>query len=225
MRIKRSLTHNNPLFPSEVSNAPGIKTIIFDLGMVLLDVDYRIAARRIAAFADKNADQIFSLFFNSDVTMSFEAGRISPLEFFSRVKQMLNLRINYAEFIPIWQEIFFFSENNRKVYNLALKLKKDYKVVLLSNINVLHFEYIQSNFPVFGAFHTVITSFELGHIKPNPLVYEQTLEILASLPSQTFYTDDRLELVKSARDLGIKSFLFRDPEQLKRDLLISGVKC
>ena len=207
-----------------VSTPLGVETIIFDLGRVLIDFDHRIAAKRIAEFADKNEEEILGLFFDSEVTMSFEAGKLSPRQFFLEVKKMLNLRLDYDAFVPIWQEIFFFSEKNRQVYSLALRLKERYRVALLSNINALHFDYIKRAFPVFGAFHNIITSFELGYIKPDPLIYQKTLEILGSAPARTFYTDDREELIASARGLGIQGFLFAGVEQLKKDLLASGVK-
>jgi len=209
---------------TQTKEETGVKTIIFDLGRVLLDFDHRISAKKIARLTDKDAEQILGLFFDSELTLSFEAGRISPLEFYSRVKEMLGLKINYREFVPIWQEIFFFSESNRQVYELALKLKEGYQMALLSNINALHFEYIQKKFPIFDAFHIVITSFELGYTKPDPLAYQKALDILGSPAYQTFYADDRAELVTSAKTLGIKSFLFTEVGQLKRDLIASGVR-
>jgi len=202
----------------------GIKAIVFDLGRVLVDFDHRIAAKKIASFADKDENEILGLFFDSEITMSFEEGKLSPLQFFLKVKEMLNLELDYESFVRIWQEIFFFSEKNRQVYELALSLKEHYRLALLSNINALHFEYIGRAFPVFGAFHDIITSFQLGLIKPNPLIYQKTLQILQSSPEQTFYTDDRAELITSARGLGIQGFVFTGVEQLKKDLSCLGVK-
>jgi len=201
-----------------------IKAIIFDLGNVLIDFDHAIAAKRIAPFTDKTISGIFDLFFNSEITGLFEAGKIAPPEFFSRVKEMLNLRIGYGEFLPIWNEIFFLSPKNHLVYNLARKLKESYRLAVLSNINILHFEYLKKNFPVFDAFHNIITSFELGLIKPDPRVYIKTLEVLQAQPINVFYTDDRPELVESAKSLGIRSFVFKNTGQLKQDLIDSGVE-
>lgn len=200
-----------------------IKAIIFDLGNVLIDFDHMIAARRISKFTDMAADDIFNLFFDSRLTASFEEGRISPLEFFSKVKEGLNLKLDYDGFVPIWNEIFFLSEKNRAVYDLAKALKKRYKVSVLSNVNILHLEYLKKNFPVFDAFHNVITSCELGFQKPHPEIYKKTLEILGVTPQDTFYTDDRAELTEKARELGIRSFVFTGVAQLQKDLLDAGV--
>jgi HAD superfamily hydrolase (TIGR01509 family) len=215
---------SNCFIPTTGGKSTGVNTIIFDLGRVLIDFDHRIAAKKIARFADKDEDGIISLFFDSDITMSFEEGRLSPHQFFLKVKEVLNLKLDYEDFVPIWQEIFFFSEKNRQVHALALALKERYRVALLSNINALHFDYIKKAFTIFNAFHNIITSFELGYIKPNPLIYQKALEILKCTPNQTFYTDDRPELVTSARGLGIQGFVFSGIEQLKKNLLDSGVK-
>lgn len=200
-----------------------IKAVIFDLGGVLIDFNYTIAVERIFKFSDKTPQEIFNLFFDSEITGLFEEGRILPLEFFSKVKEMLNLKLDYAQFLPIWNEIFFMTEKNRTVYSLAKILKNSYKAVLLSNTNTLHFDYIKRNFSVFDAFHHIITSFELGFRKPHPSIYEKTLNILEISPGNVFYTDDRAELIETACRLGIRGFTFKSITQLKKDLLVNGI--
>lgn len=198
------------------------KAIIFDLGNVLIDFDHKIAAQRISKFTDKAANEIFELFFDSELTALFEEGKLSPSEFFSRVKEMLNLRLGYDEFVPIWDGIFFFTEKNLAVYNLARKLKNRYKMVLLSNINILHLEYVKQTFPILNAFQ-IITSCALGLRKPENQIYHKALDILKVSPDKCFYTDDRPELIESARGLGIKGFVFMGAEQLEKDLRGAGV--
>ena len=201
-----------------------IKAIIFDLGRVLIDFDHTIAAKRISEFCDKSPSEIFNLFFDSGLTASFEEGKILPEDFFLKVKEMLNLKLDYKGFLPIWNEIFFLTDENRAVYSLAKALKKRYKIALLSNVNVLHFDYLKNKFPVFDAFHYIVTSFESGHTKPSPLIYKQALGVLGiALPCEVFYTDDRADLIEKARELDIQGFVFKDVEKLKRDLESAGV--
>lgn len=200
-----------------------IETIIFDLGNVLVDFNHTIAAKRIACFCNKSTQEIFDLFFYSGITVLFEEGKISPQEFFLKVKELLGLNLSYDTFVPIWNEIFFLSPKNCAVYNLVNMLRAHYKMVLVSNINILHYEYLKKHFPVFGVFDRVFTSFELGVAKPDPAIYQDMLKTLNVLPESTFYTDDRKELVESAKKLGIKGFVFTDAKQLKQDLISSGV--
>jgi len=200
-----------------------IKAIIFDLGNVLVDFDHNLAARRIAEFTDKGPEEIFNLFFDSELTGLFEEGRISPLDFFSKIKDTLVLKVGYDSFLPIWNEVFFLSEKNRQVYLLAQALKKKYRLALLSNVNILHFDYLKKEFTVFDVFHHLIASYEIGYRKPHPLIYRQALGTLEAEAGNVFYTDDRPELIEGARALGIRGFVFRGIEQLKQDLSSAGV--
>jgi len=206
-----------------LSDTDKIKAIIFDLGNVLVDFDHMIAARKISAFTDMAAEDIFNLFFDSPLTAAFEEGRISPRDFFSEVKEKLNLKLDYDRFVLIWNEIFFLSEKNRAVYDLAKSLKGRYKLFVLSNINFLHLEYIKKEFSIFDAFDNVMTSCELGFKKPDPAIYKKALEILGVEAESTFYTDDRAELTEKAKELGIRSFVFTGAEQLRNDLRAAGV--
>jgi len=201
-----------------------IKAVVFDLGGVLVDFDHGIAARRISAFCSKTPQEIFDLFFDSEITGLFEEGKIPPRDFFQRVKEMLGANLDYEGFLPIWNEIFFLTEKNNSVYDLTKVLRKRYRIALLSNINVLHFDYLKSTFPqIFDTFHHIIASYETGFKKPQTQIYKRTFEILGVSPEEIFYTDDRPELIQSAQGLGVSGFVFKNIPQLKADLLSVGI--
>ncbi len=201
-----------------------IKTIIFDLGRVLVDFNHLTAADKISKLCKNSPQEIFDLFFDSRLTADFESGKIKPLEFFSGVKNILKIDIGYEEFKQIWNDIFFRTERNIETYELARYLRSNYRLAMLSNINVLHFEYLKTRFPIFEAFHDLMLSYELGLRKPDPRIYKKAIEIVAaSYPHEIFYTDDRPELIESASLLGIKSFVFENTEKLKSDLASCGV--
>ncbi|MDD5155019.1 MAG: HAD family phosphatase [Candidatus Omnitrophica bacterium] len=199
-----------------------IEAVIFDLGNVLIDFDYYIAINRISLFAAKSPNQIFELFFDSKLTALFEEAKISPEEFFSKVKEMLGLKLDYEGFLPIWNEIFFLTPKNEQVYKIAQELKDNYALALISNVNILHFDYIKKQFPALSLFKNIVTSCEVKATKPSPLIYQKALDELGASPQNTFYTDDRPELVEGARSLGIKGFIFKGAAQLRKDLLASG---
>lgn len=199
------------------------RAIIFDLGNVLVDFDHSIAAKKIARFCDKSVKEIYDFFFDSELTGLFEEGKISSLDFFSQVREKLSLKLGYEQFLPIWNEIFSQSQKNRAVNALAASLSQRYKVALLSNINILHFDYLKNNFPIFGPFHNLFLSFELKLKKPDPRIYKKALQVLQVEPEEVFYTDDRKELVEASRKLGIRGFVFSGVEQLEKDLLNSGI--
>jgi putative hydrolase of the HAD superfamily len=203
--------------------AQTIKVLLFDLGRVLVDFDHLRSAQRISAFCSKTPRQIYDLFFESQATIAFEAGKITPEDFYRQVKQMLDLKLSYASFEPIWNDIFFLSAKNRSVFGLVNALRANYKIAMLSNINVLHYEYLKKNFPVFEVFDKVFLSFQLGLIKPDKEIYNLVIRDLGVSPQEIFYTDDRPELVESAKSLGIKGCVFTNFGQLISDLEDSGI--
>jgi len=196
----------------------GIKVILFDLGNVLVDFDFSPAVKRISGFCSKGHDEILKLFFDSGATNSFEKGELSAGEFYRRARDTLGLKLGYESFVPIWNEVFFFSSKNRAVYHIANRLKKNYRIGLLSNTNILHYKHIKENFPIFNVFEKIFLSFELGAAKPDKAIYQKVIKALGVLPENIFYTDDRAELIKSASGLGIKSFIFTSAGQLIKDL-------
>lgn len=200
-----------------------IKVILFDLGNVLVDFDHKRAAERISVFCKKSPLEIYNLFFDSQVTVAFEEGKLAPEEFYRQVKEMLDLKLSYDSFVPIFNDIFFLSAKNRSVYRLVNILRAGYKTAMLSNINLLHYEYLKKSFPVFGVFDKIFLSFELGMAKPNKKIYENVIAAMQVSPQEIFYTDDRTELVQSADSLGIKARSFSGFQQLVRDLRDSGV--
>lgn len=200
-----------------------IKAVIFDLGNVLVDFDYSIAAKRIAHFCPLGPKDISKMLLSSNITSIFEEGKIMPEEFFSQIKCMLSLDISYGAFVPIWNEVFFLSAKNRSVFNLANTLRKRYKIAVLSNINVLHLNYLKNHFPVFDIFHAVFASCDMGLVKPDLKIYNEALAALGVVPQEAFYTDDREELVKGASSLIPHSFVFKDAKKLKKDLIESGI--
>ncbi|MDD5059749.1 MAG: HAD hydrolase-like protein [Candidatus Omnitrophica bacterium] len=200
-----------------------IKVVLFDLGKVLVDFDHLRAAERISSFCKRTPLQIYNLFFESQVTIDFEAGKISPQNFYLKVKEMLDLDLSFNSFIPIWNDIFFLSPKNRSVYRLINILRANYETALLSNINTLHYEYLKEKFPVFGVFDKIFLSFEMGLIKPDKEIYKKVIGELKVRAQEIFYTDDRQELVESAASLGMKAKIFVNFAQLMSDLEEAGI--
>ncbi len=200
-----------------------IKGIVFDLGNVLVSFDHSLAVQKVAALASLAPQGIYDLFFNSHNATEFEKGKISPGKFFSEVKNTLKLKITYQDFLLIWNDIFFLTKDNQKVLRLVQILNKQYCLAMLSNINILHYDYLKKEFPVFGAFDYIFASFKIGFIKPDPKIYLTALNNMGVLPEEAFYTDDRCDFIKEARKLGIKAYVYKGDTQLRQDLFKEGI--
>lgn len=190
--------------------------IFCDLGNVLVNFDHRIAVKKILRLMPKNEQDIYQLFFDSGFTKDYEEGKISSIEFFKKVKGSLELDINYNKFLPIWNDIFFEVPLNKKMQNLLKVVKGKYKLVMISNINETHFEFLKKKMPIFGEFDKLILSYEIGFRKPAKEIYDAALESVNTAPLKAFYIDDRADLIEVALGYGIKGMAFDGEEAFKK---------
>ncbi len=183
-------------------------TIICDLGNVLINFDHRIAVRKILECTPKGEEEIYDLFFDSGLTEAYEEGKISTDEFFNRVKDTLRLRIGQDEFMLIWKDIFFEVELNKKMHEFLRSVKVQYKLIMMSNLNESHFEFLKPKMPIFNEFDKLILSYEVGYRKPAPEIYKVALDFANIEALKAFYIDDRKDLIDAAAKLGIKGIVF-----------------
>lgn len=196
--------------------------IMCDLGNVLINFDHRIAVRKILKYTPKKEEDIYTLFFDSPITGLYEEGKIYPLEFFRRVKESLSLDIARDTFFQIWNDIFFETPLNLKMQAFLKDIGKQYKMVMVSNINETHFEFLKKKMPIFGIFHKLVLSYEAGFRKPAPEIYNTALKSINSSIDQVLYIDDRKDLVEAAFRLGIEGIVFDGEKALGE---IKGVLC
>lgn len=197
------------------NNVKEIEAVIFDLGNVLIGFDHTIAVKKILRHTPKKSKDIYNLFFDSDLTQEFEKGKTGTLEFFEQIKDALELKISYGEFLPIWNEIFFSKPESE---DFVGSLNSGIKLALLSNINQLHYEYIREEFSsTIGLFEAdkIIPSFRTGFIKPDKEIYDLALKALGVPRESVVYVDDRLDLIEAALSYGIKSIQFKSAKELK----------
>lgn len=189
--------------------------IVFDLGNTLIRFDHNISARKIANLFHLESGKIYDAFFDSELTRAFERGDISPSEFHSRASKLLGVKMPYKDFVNIWNDIFWEDEGT---CSLARELKKSYKLFLLSNVNRLHFEYIRKKFDIIKIFDEVILSYIVGAQKPDRLIFDEVIRRAGGDRDKVIYIDDREDLVKEARAMGIESIRFTGSEALTDEL-------
>lgn len=201
------------------------KGVIFDLGNVIVDFNHLVAAKKISRYASVSLKKIYNFFFDSPLTAQFEEGKISSKEFFLRVKKAFHLDISFKEFVCIWNEIFFLSKKNLEIHKIIRKLKPHYKLILVSNINELHFGYLKDRLDIFNEFNQSILSYKIKATKPALKIYKEAFRASELSKEEVFYIDDRLDLIEKAREYGIESFCFTgEIDKLKNTLLDLGIK-
>lgn len=186
--------------------------VFCDLGNVLVNFDHRIAVRKILCCTSKREEDIYQLFFDSGLTKLYEEGKIGSMDFFHRVNDSLGLEMDYETFLPIWNDIFFEIPLNKKMQNFIRNIKPDYKLIMISNINDAHFEFLREKMPIFREFDKLILSYEVGFRKPAQEIYDAGLKAAGISSSRVLYIDDRPDLIEKAGMFGIKGIAFNCEE-------------
>jgi glucose-1-phosphatase len=186
-------------------------TIVFDLGNTLIRFDHNIAVKKLQVRYDIDPKKTYDLFFDSEITRLFEIGQISPGEFHRRASLLLGIDVEYSEFLEIWNNIFWEDEGSCA---LARKLKSNYKLFLLSNINKVHFEHVRAKFDILDIFDEMILSYRLGAMKPDKRIYDDVVRKAGGDRSKLIYIDDREDLIKVSTALGIDSIKYEGAEKL-----------
>jgi len=203
-----------------------ISLIVFDLGKVIVDFSHFEIA---AALAEKStlsryqdpAVLLSSLFGPGEVlNRSFDEGRLSAEEFYRAACKKFHLDLDYAEFVLRWNRSF---KANREVMALIDELTRRYRLFLLSNTNPLHYAHVAKILPVLQKMEERILSYEVGFLKPSPLIYQAVLQRAGLPPQEVLYIDDVQEFVSAASWLGIQGIVFQSFAALEAELKRRGV--
>jgi len=198
-----------------------IKAVIFDLGRVIVPFDLNRAFVRLEPLCGIPAAEIPKRIAPTGLAERFESGGIESRDFVRELSTHLNLDTSYENFCEIWSSIFL-------PYTLIPEsmiggIARNYRLVLLSNTNAIHFEMIRENYPLLRHFHALILSYEVGAMKPQPLIYRRAIEAAGCLPEECFFTDDIPKFVEGARAQGIDAVRFESAAQIEAELRKRGV--
>ena len=120
-----------------------IRSVISDVGKVIIFFDNRIFFRKMAEFCSYSAEEIAEMVhLHFDLIRSFDSGSVSPEEFYNRVIKILNADIELEDFFPIYNDIFSL---NLPVLNTLKRLKPKYRLLLFSNTDVIRFGFIKKS--------------------------------------------------------------------------------
>jgi putative hydrolase of the HAD superfamily len=186
------------------------KVVVFDLGKVLVDFDYSIAARKIAARSTKSLFNLISLFSNSSLIFQYECGAVTRQEFFEQIRDAVGFQGGLAEFGGYFADIF--TEIPPMIALHAELRRRGFKTYIFSNTNDLAIEHVERNFPFFKNFDGYIYSCEVGAMKPDAKIYEAMEKLCGRRGADIIYLDDRLENVQAGLARGWKAFIHETPE-------------
>jgi HAD superfamily hydrolase (TIGR01509 family) len=190
-----------------------IRTIIFDLGKVLVDFDYTIAARRLAARGKLTEKELGQFLLQSPLLYRYETGLLSDRQFYAEVCQASGFRGDLEEFSACFADIFVPIPAMVDLH--AALRRRGLPTYIFSNTNGLAVAHIRRSFPFFSHFDGYILSFEHGAMKPDPKLYEVVERESARKGAELLYIDDRPENIETAAARGWNVILQESPQKTR----------
>ncbi len=196
-----------------------IKNIIFDLGKVLLNLDFNASIVAFQQLGLKNDVLDNKQVYSDPVFYELEVGKVTPAEFCNRVREVLNnpdatdLQIEDA-----WYSMILDIPASR--VKVVLELSKNYNVYLFSNTNQIHIERLHR---AFKAEHGIdfpslfvkdFYSHEIHERKPDLSSYKKVIELSGINPKESIFIDDLEKNIIGAQQSGLKTFWLKDGMEL-----------
>lgn len=178
-----------------------IRAFLFDVGNVLLKFDFSKALRAVAA-ESAVANETEALGLIDQIKVSYEDGQIDRPTFLRGVFDVLKFSGTEASFIKAWEDIF---EPNEPMVALVEQLAGKFPLYLLSNTNDIHREYFLRQYPFFRHFGGGTYSDTARASKPGREIYEIACREHGLAARETFFIDDLLPNIETARGLGFQT--------------------
>jgi len=179
---------------------------LFDIGSVIVGVDFLPSLKRLipddASDVDSRLDAVIEL------KDEFEAGRIDPDVYFPWAAKTLGFEGEMQTFMKAWTDIF--SPNQAMWDSITSLHAEGHRLILFSNIQSAHIEYLRGHYPIFKKFSGGIFSYQTGHIKPEAEIYQIAIEQYDLTPETTAYIDDLPANIAGGKKAGFICHTYRD---------------
>jgi glucose-1-phosphatase len=200
-----------------------VRTLLIDLGNVLLFFSHERMCVQIAQACQASLADLQQILFQGQLQRRFEQGQVSEEGFRQVLEAELGRTLDAEALRRAGSDIF--SLNEPMVPLLDRWKRSGYRLVLLSNTCVTHYEWVLEHFDVLNRFDECVLSYRVGAVKPDEAIFRAALEAIQCPPEECFYTDDIEEYVAGGRSFGLRAEVFRDVPTLTRQLEALGVKC
>ncbi len=193
--------------------------IVVDVGKVLVDIDPGAVLKELS----KRCGREIGLPLPGDLENLFSqvfVGKRSWEDILPAINSALGLSLRIDEWHALWCQIIKAEVPGMR--QVLSELKKDFRLVALSNTDKVHWDFAFRTFPIFALLDGWVVSYEEGVAKPDPALYHAVVKRHCSGRLPFLYVDDILENVEAARRLGWQAEVFLDAnqfqEQIKRRL-------
>lgn len=203
--------------------APGsADALLFDLGRVVLDIDFGRVMRIWADHAGCTPDDLTARFIVNDSFRHHETGRIDDAAFFGNLRHSLGIGISDAQFLEGWNAIF--AGEMPGIAQLLSRAAAKLPLYAFSNTNPPHVAHFQKAYAdVLGHFRQVYLSSSIGLRKPEAAAYHLVVSAIGAPAARIVFFDDSAENIAGARAYGLAAVHVRSSDDVAAALSALGI--
>ena len=200
------------------SPAVPTRAVLFDLGGVLIDIDFDRALAAWQPHSRLAPGQLRSRFSFDEPFRQHETGRLDDAGYFAHLRELLALDCDLHQVESGFNAILI-AEIDETVQILAA-LRDRLPCYAISNTNPAHVLHMRRAFPgLLDRFDHVFTSHEMGHRKPQPESFAHVLQAIGLPAPEVLLFDDLVPNVEAARALGLQAVQVKSPDDVRRALV------
>jgi glucose-1-phosphatase len=196
--------------------------LLFDLGRVVLDLDFNRVLHCWAGHAGCEPAQLASRFVRDELYRRHERGEISDEAFFAGLRSSLGIALSDTQFIEGWNAIFIGEVPG--IHELLARAAKHLPLYAFSNTNAPHVAYFANQYAeVLGHFREIFLSSSLGLRKPDAEAYDHVVRAIGIPAGRIVFFDDLAENIEGAQARGLKTVLVTSPNDVAGALEALGI--
>ena len=201
---------------------PTPEALLFDLGGVLVEIDFDRAIAFWARYSELPVEGVRSRFKFDAAYEQHERGLIDADRYFAHLAETLKLSASRQDIEWGWNSIFVSEISETRA--LVQTLRSRVPCHVFSNTNASHKETWTHLYPeVVHAFDSIFASHELGLRKPEPQAFARIAALIGTRPADILFFDDLPENVEAAKDCGFQAVLARSPSDVRDALERAGL--
>lgn len=197
-----------------MSRSTNNDVLLFDLGGVLIDVDFDMAFMIWGAYSGVPTPLLRARFSIDTCYERHERGEIDAAEYFDSLRNALGIKLTDAEFEEGWNAIL--GKEIKVTTALLAQLKPHIPLYLLSNSNKTHHRYWAKQFaPMLSHFERAFVSSDIGKRKPDPEVFAHVALEIGVPVARILFFDDSKENIDGAQRMGMSAIHVTSTDSVK----------
>ncbi len=184
----------------------GVDALLFDLGGVVIDVDFARVTARWAEHAGCDPERLRRRFTLDEAYSRHERGEIGANAYFASLRQSLAIDIGDEQFRDGWNALF--GGVIPGIEPLLADAGARLPIYAFSNSNPAHEEFWSVAYAgTLSRFRRIFVSSTIGHRKPDKAAFLHVAQAIATPPERILFFDDSTENVAGARAIGLQAVL------------------